>query len=412
MKTLRFMVAVVVVASSPCALGCGAGSSDVVSGPQDAGPPEAASLQPNGDDEMGAPVGPVGPEMTGLHVVGNSIENAQGQMVVMHGVNRSGTEYKCVQTGGGIFDGPASEVSVQAIASWKANAVRIPLNESCWLAINGAPTAFAGDTYKSAIRDYVALLHKYHIIPILELHWVGPGTLLATSPQQPMPDLDHAPAFWSDVTATFSADDGVIFEPYNEPYPGMNRDTTAAWTCWQQGCTTNLVVPTGAPAVTYTAVGMQGLVDAIRQTEQASAGPTHVILAGGIQFSNDLSQWIDYMPTDRAGNLGAAWHVYSTNSCHNATCYDMGPASVAALVPLVATEIGESDCGDTFISPLMQWLDSKTSSYLAWSWDAYGPCPPPDAGNRGSPWSLITDYTSGTPNSTFAQTYHDHIVGF
>ena len=30
--------------------------------------------------------------------------------------------------------------------------------------------------YKTAINNYVQRLHKYDLIPILELHWVGPGT--------------------------------------------------------------------------------------------------------------------------------------------------------------------------------------------------------------------------------------------
>src|SRR2546422_3166294 len=50
----------------------------------------------------------------------------------LRGVNRSGTEYACAQ-GWGMFDGPSDSASVQAIASWKANVVRVPLNETCWL---------------------------------------------------------------------------------------------------------------------------------------------------------------------------------------------------------------------------------------------------------------------------------------
>jgi len=33
----------------------------------------------------------------GLHVVGNQIQNVNGQEVRIHGVNRSGTEYACIQ---------------------------------------------------------------------------------------------------------------------------------------------------------------------------------------------------------------------------------------------------------------------------------------------------------------------------
>jgi endoglucanase len=421
MKILRVTGPLLLVASSTI-LGCADEfSPDPIGASRDAdaGAPIEADIAQNTDDggvpsnaeggallDVGA-VGPVGPPMMGLHVVANQILNAQGLPVVLHGVNRSGTEYKCVN-GSGIFDGPSNEASVQAIASWKANAVRIPLNESCWLAINGAPSAFSGDNYKNAIKSYVALLHTYNIVPILELHWVGPGASLATSPQQQMPDEDHAPAFWTDLTTAFAADDGVIFEPFNEPFPNNNTDNMPAWQCWREGC---MMVPHAVPREaaalpTYLAAGMQELVNAIRQAE---TGVTHVILLDGVEFSNDVSQWLQYEPIDPAPipNLGASWHVYNNNRCSTIDLYLQEVAPVIAAVPLIATEIGENDCKDAFISPLMSWLDSNMSGYLAWSWDAYAACQ-----LIANPWSLITDYTTGTPNSPYAQTFHDHIAAF
>src|SRR6185369_7674268 len=51
-----------------------------------------------------------GPPLTGLHVLGNQIQNDAGQVVRLHGVNRSGTEYRCVAaTGPSIFDGPSDD---------------------------------------------------------------------------------------------------------------------------------------------------------------------------------------------------------------------------------------------------------------------------------------------------------------
>ena len=46
-------------------------------------------------------------------------------------MDRSGTEYACVQ-GNGIFDGPNDQASITAMKSWGVNAVRVPLNEACW----------------------------------------------------------------------------------------------------------------------------------------------------------------------------------------------------------------------------------------------------------------------------------------
>src|SRR6202022_1355001 len=93
-----------------------------------------------------------------IAVSGNHLVDGNGQTVRLLGVNRSGTEYACIQ-GWGIFDGPSDAASIQAIASWHVNAVRVPLNEDCWLAINGAAAAYSGSTYQNAIVNYLNQLH-------------------------------------------------------------------------------------------------------------------------------------------------------------------------------------------------------------------------------------------------------------
>jgi endoglucanase len=364
------------------------GVSDFIEPPPDPGPPDWPR---------------------GLRVVGNHIEDANQNTITLHGVNRSGTEYMC-QSGGGIFDGPAYDESVEAIRTWpNVNSVRIPLNESCWLGINGAPAHTSGEVYKSAIKNYVLRLHKYDLIPILELHWVGPGTALANR-LQPMPDADHAPAFWADVATTFLEDDGVILEPFNEPYPDGNRDSDAAWACWRDGCTANQYSNTSPAMIvgTYPAAGMQALVDAIRST-----GSTHVILLGGVRYSNSLTHWLAHKPTDPLGQLGAAWHIYNFNACVSAICWDAAPAAVAAAVPVVATEIGQDDCMGGFITPLMQWLDGHGAGYLAWSWNVGAICTPASAPGRNNSraWQLVTSYGIAEPNGGYAQTFRDHVAG-
>jgi hypothetical protein len=107
--------------------------------------------------------------------------------------------------------------------------------------------------------------------PILELHW-GWGRYTGNSAgcsdvhtgcQKPMPNMQYTPSFWASVANTG-----------------------------------------------YEVAGMQDLVDAIRDT-----GAKNSILVGGLAYSNDLSQWLTYKPTDPAANLAAAWHVYNVNCC-------------------------------------------------------------------------------------------------
>jgi endoglucanase len=72
---------------------------------------------------------------------------------------------------------------------------------------------------------------------------------------------------------------------------------------------------------------------------------------------------------------------------------------VAAKVPVVAGEIGENDCADTYIDPLMTWLDSASISYLAWAWNADFNC------SQGP--GLITDY-DGAPTA-YGAGYEAHL---
>ena len=343
---------------------------------------------------LGARHGAIGPaadaqaasSITGLHAWGNQIVNSSGQVIRLHGVNRSGSEFACIQ-GWGIFDGPTDQASIQAIASWHVDVVRIPLNEDCWLGINGVKPAYGGANYQQAIAGFVSRLNQNGMAVILDLHWTAPGTQPATG-QQPMPDQDHSPAFWRSVASywTFRNNGSVIFDLFNEPYPDYNRDTTAAWTCWRDGGTCS--------GMSYQAAGMQELVNTVRAT-----GARNIIMLGGVEYSNALSGWLAYKPSDPLGQLAASWHSYNFNVCNNPTCWNSIVAPVAQRVPLITGEIGENDCAHDYIDQLMPWLDSHGASYLAWTWNTW---------DCSSGPALITDH-NGTPTN-YGVGYRDHLA--
>src|SRR5262249_53131480 len=97
-----------------------------------------------------------------LRVSGNALVDGSGQVIHLRGANRSGTEYMCIQNAG-IFDGPNDEASVAAIASWHIRSVRVPLNEDCWLNINGVNPAYGGLNYEGATAACVALVHPHGV---------------------------------------------------------------------------------------------------------------------------------------------------------------------------------------------------------------------------------------------------------
>ena len=337
-------------------------------------------------------VAPMASSAPQLHVSGNKLVDANGNTVVLHGVDRSGTEYECVQ-GNGIFDGPNDQASITAIKSWgPVNAVRVPLNEACWNAESYVNSAYAGANYINAIKSYVSLLNSNGIVAILDLHWTdgtytGPGQGSCTSSnqaeafcQKPMPDAAQAVPFWTSVANTFKGNDAVIFDLFNEPFPEQADSTneTEGWQCWLNG-------GSSCVGISYTVAGMQTLVNAVR-----SAGANNVLMLGGLEWSNDLTQWLQHEPTDPDHNLAASWHSYNFNACSNQSCWTSQVAPVAASVPVVAGEIGENDCAGSYITPLTTWMESEGISFLAWAWNADFAC--------SSGPGLITDYT-GTPTA-------------
>ncbi len=62
--------------------------------------------------------------------------------------------------------------------------------------INGV--AVGGTAYQTAVVNYVNLLSAANIAAIIDLQWAAPGTTLSNQ-LTPMPDSDHAPAFWTSV---------------------------------------------------------------------------------------------------------------------------------------------------------------------------------------------------------------------
>jgi len=198
-----------------------------------------------------------------------------------------------------------------------------------------------------------------------------------------MPDSAQAIAFWTSVATTFQGNDAVIFDLFNEPYASRaTGSATSGWQCWLTGGT--------CPGISYQVAGMQAMVNAVRST-----GANNVIMVGGEEYANDLGtpgsttdpSILNYLPTDPDHDIAVSWHSYNFNACNTQSCWTSQVQPVIAQVPVIAGEIGENDCASSYVTPLMTWLDSLQTSYLAWAWNADFNC--------SSGPGLISDY-SGT----------------
>jgi hypothetical protein len=313
-----------------------------------------------------------------VHVVGNALVDAQGNPLQLRGVDFSGAQYQCANRSGKVWDAPANEQALHAIQRWHINAVRLPLNEDCWLGINGLPDRYPASIYRAAIHRWVKQLHAAGIYVLLNLHVVAPGKEQSRH-ELAMADADHGPAFWSSVAQSFKNDPAVVFDLYNEP-------KHIGWPCWLNGC-----------ASPYRIAGMQTLLNAVR-----SPGAMQPAMADGINYANDLSRWLNYEPKDSLGQFAAGFHTYHDGlGCEGPSCWDATVASVGARVPVISGEIGEFDCAHAFVDEYMKWADVHGVSYLAWAWNAYSCAKEP---------SLLTSL-DGTP-SNYGIGVYDHLRGF
>jgi endoglucanase len=144
--------------------------------------------------------------------------------------------------------------------------------------------------------------------------WAAPGTQKAQGHPQIL-DADHAGAALQAIANAFKGDPKTIIGLTSEPH-------NISWACWLNGGS--------SCSVGYTALGMQGALNAVRST-----GATNPVTASGIDYANNLSQWLTDEPTDPAGQLMAEAHIYGKNVCDTTSCFDSQLAPVAAKVPML-----------------------------------------------------------------------------
>ena len=384
-------------------------ASVAAASPQTLSMPLAASPSPSPSATPSA-------KFKGLHVqmgadgaIGHLV-NGANQPVQLHGADRAGSEWTCLWSNS--FNDHTDQASIEAMRAWNINAVRIPLNEDCWLGINGG--AFGGAKYRAALKAYVNLLTSNGMAVILDLHWAAPGSEQANG-QLGMADETHAPTFWSQVAAAYashgagdtSGNSMVIFDLFNEPF-------ITNWNCWLNG---------GACALdyrkaSYRVAGMAQLYRAARNT-----GARNVVILGGLGYSSSFSQWVKEVGLiPNRFNIAASWHVYSNNanynsfqySCPNqwnnysATCPNAAQTAATANIPSVLSAgypfiVGETEVSYegyqsllTWWRNMLIWIDNQNQSYLAWDW------------NTVAPPELITNF-SGSPTGS-GRAYENHIA--
>jgi hypothetical protein len=329
--------------------------------PADAGtgaplPGDGASV-PDASNETPGADAPAGGSYTdqaapgGYHVQGNTIYDAAGKPHLFHGVDRPSLEW----------DASGDHLSLadyQRMASWKANVVRIALNQDFWLQNTGA--------YEQTVDQQVHWAESAGLDVILDLHWSDRGDPANTPAQQRMADA-RSLLFWQAVAGKYQGDGHVLFELYNEPHD-------VPWGVWLGG---------GPSGDGFMVAGMQQLHDAVRAT-----GAENLVIVGGLQFAYDLSGVSQY-PV-QGHNIVYATHPYNQPPNKQPGQWDFAFGTLSATYPVMATEFGDvsAACATDYDSKVIAYANTHNMSWSGWAWYPAG-CQFP---------SLIADW-SGTPTA-------------
>lgn len=325
------------------------------------------------------------------HTQGNLIMGSDNFPYLFHGVARDDLEYFCqgdghYSTKDLAYIGLGNNTTNQTY--WDANVVRLPLSENFWL--YGHPSDNCSSSqYQALVKQTVTNLTNLNLNVILDLEWTNAaGQALGSGTQLAMPDADSV-TFWKQAATTYASYPNVLFELFNEPH-------IYNWSCWVSGCQINGDVGTNNQRYSYTGVGMQTLVDTVRNT-----GASNLVLVGGLDWGYNLSQ------------LGT-YHLHGTNivyDTHPYNYYGKLPANwdadfgnVTSSFPLFSAESGEYDCGTSYESQLISYLDAHNISWVGWAWVVAtgNPCRYPQ---------IVSNYT-GTPIAGMGQFEYQHMKGY
>ena len=109
--------------------------------------------------------------------------------------------------------------------------------------------------------------------------------------------------------------------------------------------------------------GDQSVVTTIRAT-----AATNPIIIAGLNWSNDLSQWLNFVPSDSAHAIIAGAHNYFDNlGCQDTTCWNTVWENIQNNgYPVLIDEFGQLHlCDHSQIDILMNWADSVNLPFIA-----------------------------------------------
>jgi endoglucanase len=257
-----------------------------------------------------------------LKVAGTQILNSRNKPVRLCGVNCASLEW----TSNG-EDHIIESVQV-AIDDWHVNHIRLPVSQDRWF--GKAPEQNdRGKAYRALVDEVVNLCASKGVYIMLDLHWSDTGVWGEQIGQHSMPDENSA-AFWKDLASVYANHPAVIYDLYNEPHD-------VSWDIWLNGGQiTERPNRRRQTPKTFMAVGMQQLLDTVRQ-----AGAKNLVVIGGLDWAYDFSCILEGRQLkDSTGNgIVYANHCYN-NKNQAVETWIANMEKAAKRFPIIISEFG------------------------------------------------------------------------
>jgi mannose/cellobiose epimerase-like protein (N-acyl-D-glucosamine 2-epimerase family) len=320
-----------------------------------------------------------------LKVYKNHLVNSQNERVRLRGVNAASLEW--TSDGEGHI---LATVNV-AIRDWRANVIRLPLSQDRWFG-KAPEQKDEGKAYRRLVKEIVDTCARQGCYVMLDLHWSNAGEWGKNIGQRVMPDRNSL-AFWKDLARAYRNHPAVLFDLYNEPHD-------VSWDVWLKGGKVTERDRRSRRELTFEAVGMQPLLDAVRQT-----GAKNVVVAGGLDWAYDMSGFLaGKQLADPQGNgVIYANHTYP-NKGDTVERWVKKMKAAAKKVPIIVSEFGceaggyRGKGGEQWVRQVLQALHEHDWDWIAWDMH-------PRAGPR-----LIADWKY-TPTPGFGVLVKEALAG-
>lgn len=270
-----------------------------------------------------------------LHVEGNHIKDAHGNIVDLHGAALIDMKFLKRDRRGPKF---MIDLLTDASRGWHANLLKLVVFPDNYLL---DPAGYVNNYLQPAID----LCVNKRVYCIIDWQYVT----------NPYDVTNQTWRFWTDMATRYKDNPYIMFEMFSEPVPPENGTQQLIWDTWKNWA--------------------QDVVNAIR-----AIAPDNIILVGGPHYSG----WLGGAVTNpiQGRNIGYAAHMYPGSYHPDATGanqpnpigWQLNIGVVADRYPVFASEWGwdisnhidtNGSRGD-FGDPLKRWITSKGMSTCAW----------------------------------------------